>query len=50
MSYLSSVFLSIGTTVATLTMSGKLDEARLLSIAIANGFDRKFDVNLIIHF
>ena len=30
MSYLSSVFLSIEITVATLVMSGNLDEARLL--------------------
>ena len=26
-------------------MSGNLDEARLLLIAVANGFDRKFDAN-----
>ena len=32
-------------TVATLAMSGNLDEARLLLIAAANGFDRKFDAN-----
>ena len=28
-------------TVATLAMSGKLDEPRLLLIAVANGVDRK---------
>ena len=44
-SYLSSVFLSIGMTVATLAMSGKLDEARLLLIAVTNGFNRKFDAS-----
>ena len=43
-SYLPSVFLSIGTTVATFAMSGNLDKAKLLLIAIANGVDRKFDV------
>ena len=32
-------------TVATFTMSGKLDQARLLLIAVANGVDRKFDAN-----
>ena len=32
--------------VATLAMSGNLDEARLLLIAVANGFERKFDANL----
>ena len=44
-SYLSSVFLSIGMTVATLAISGNLDETRLLLIAVANGFNRKFDAN-----
>ena len=32
-------------TVATLAMSKNLNEARLLLIAIANGFDRNFDAN-----
>ena len=32
-------------TVATLAISGNLDETRLLLIAVANGFDRKFDAN-----
>ena len=32
-------------TVATLTMSGNLDEARLLLIAVANGVDKTFDAN-----
>ena len=32
-------------TVATLTMSGNLDEARLLLIVVANGVDGKFDAN-----
>ena len=32
-------------TVATLAMSGNLDEARLLLIAVANGVDGKFDAN-----
>ena len=40
-SYLSFVFLSIGTTVA---MSG--NEARLLLIAVSNDVDRKIDSNL----
>ena len=31
--------------VATLAMSGNLDEARLLLIAVANGIDRKSDAN-----
>ena len=31
--------------VATLAMSGNLDGARLLLIAVANGFDRKLDAN-----
>ena len=31
--------------VATLDMPEKLDEARLLLIAVANGFDRNFDAN-----
>ena len=44
-SYLSSVFLSIGMTVATLAMSGNLDEAMLLLITFANGVDRKSDAN-----
>ena len=43
MSYLSSVFLSIGTTVA---MPGNLDEVRLLFIAISNEVDKKFHANL----
>ena len=42
-SYLSSVFLSIGMTVATLAMSGNLDEAILLLITFANGVDKKSD-------
>ena len=33
-------------TVATLAMSGNLDEARLLLITVVNGFDKKFDANL----
>ena len=37
MSYLSSVFLSVGMTVATLARSGNLDEVKLLLIAVANG-------------
>ena len=31
--------------VATLAMSGNLDEARLLLIAVPNDVDRKFDAN-----
>ena len=42
---MSSVFLSIGITVATLAMSGNLDEARLLLINAANGVDKKFYAN-----
>ena len=37
-------------TVATIAMSENLDEARLLLIAVANGFDRKFDVNFASYF
>ena len=33
-------------TVATLAMSGTLDEARLLFIAVVNDVDKKFDANL----
>ena len=44
-SYLSFVFLSIAITVATLPTTENLDEARLLLIAVTNGFDRKFDAN-----
>ena len=32
-------------TVAILAMSGNLDEARLLLVTVANGFNRKFDAN-----
>ena len=32
-------------TVATLAMSGNLDEVRLLLIAVANSVDRKSDAN-----
>ena len=32
-------------TDAILAMSENLDEARLLLVAVANGFDRKFDAN-----
>ena len=32
-------------TLTTLDMSENLDEARLLLIALANGFDRKSDAN-----
>ena len=32
-------------TDAILAMSEDLDEARLLLVAVANGFDRKFDAN-----
>ena len=32
-------------TVATLAISGNLDEPRLLLIAVGNGFDRKSDAN-----
>ena len=39
------MFLSKGMTVAILSMSENLDEARLLLITLANGVDRKFDVN-----
>ena len=35
----------MGMTVATLAISGNLDETRLVLIAIDNGFDRKFDAN-----
>ena len=36
--------------VAILAMSGNLDGARLLLIAVANGFDRKFDANFTSYF
>ena len=39
------MFLSKGMTVATLTMPGNLDDARLLLITVANGVDRKFNAN-----
>ena len=45
MSDFPSVFLSIGMAAATLAMSGNLDDTRLWLIAVANGFDRKFDAN-----
>ena len=32
-------------TVATLAISGNLDETRLLLTAVDNGFDRKLDAN-----
>ena len=48
MSYLPSVFFSIGTAVAILAVSRNLAEARLLLRAIANRVDRKFDSNLTI--
>ena len=44
--YLLSVFLSIGTTVATFTMSAKVDKVILLSMAIDKGFERTSKANL----
>ena len=45
MSDFPSAFLSIGMAAATLAMSGNLDDTRLWQIAVANGFDTKFDAN-----
>ena len=44
--YLLSVFLSIGTTVATFALSGKVDEVTLLFMAIEKGFERTSEANL----
>ena len=44
--YLSSVFLSIGTTVATFALSGRVDEVILLFMAIDEGFERTSGANL----
>ena len=44
--YLLSVFLSVGTTVATFALSGKLDEVILLFMAIDKGFERTSEDNL----
>ena len=44
--YLLSAFLSIGTTVATFTLSGKVDEVILLFMAIDKGFERTSEANL----
>ena len=45
MSDFPSAFLSIGMAAATLAMSGNLDDTRLWLIAVANGFNWKFDAN-----
>ena len=44
--YLSSVFLSIGTTVATFALSRRVDEVILLFMAIDKGFERTLEANL----
>ena len=44
--YLLSAFLSIGTTVATFTLSGKVDEVILLFMVIDKGFERTLEANL----
>ena len=44
--YLLSVFLSIGTTVATFALSEKVDEEILLFMAIGKGFERTSEANL----
>ena len=44
--YLSSVFLSIGTTVATFALSRRVDEVILLFMAIDKGFERTSGANL----
>ena len=44
--YLLSVFLSIGTTVATFALSGKVDEVLLLFMAIDKGFEKTSGTNL----
>ena len=43
---LLSVFLSIGTLVATFALSGKVDEVILLFMAIDKGFERTLEANL----
>ena len=45
--YLSSVFLSIGTTVATLAFSGKVHEVIQLFKAFEIGFERKSDAKMM---
>ena len=44
--YLLSVFSSIGTTVATFALSGKVDEVILLFMVIDKGFERTSGANL----
>ena len=44
--YLLSVFLSIGTTVATFALSGKMDEVILLFMATDKGFERTSEATL----
>ena len=44
--YLLSVFLSMATTVATFSQSGKVDEVILLLVAIDKGFERISEANL----
>ena len=43
--YLLSIFLSIGTTVTTFALSGKVDEV-ILFMAIDKGFERTSEANL----
>ena len=44
--YLSSIFLSIGTTEATFALSGKVNEAILLFMDIHKGFERTSEASL----
>ena len=44
--YLLSVFLSMATTVATFSQSGKVDEVILLLVVIDKGFERISEANL----
>ena len=44
--YLLSVFLSVGTTIATFALSGKVDKVILLFMAIDKGFERTSVANL----
>ena len=45
--YLLSVFLSIGTTVATFLLSGKVDKVILFFKAIDKGFERTSETNYL---
>ena len=44
--YLLSAFLSVGTTIATVALSGKVDKVILLFMAEDKGFERTSETNL----